>query len=57
MIKEDCENVSALLINFDLYKKKSNLSLDKNLKWGGGGGYHYEMHVFLKYTLDSYWYP
>ncbi len=30
---------------------KSNLSLDdKNLKWGK---YHYEINVFLKYTLDT----
>ncbi len=29
------------------------LSLDnKSLKWGGGK-YHYEINVFLKYTLDT----
>ncbi len=40
MIKEGCENVSALLILLIFclkYSQKSNLSLDnKNLKWGGG---------------------
>ncbi len=41
MIKEGCENESALLILLIFYLKKktqkSNLSLDnKNLKWGGG---------------------
>ncbi len=44
MIKEGCENVSALLILLIFYLKnsqKSNLSLDnKNLKWGK---YHYEI--------------
>ncbi len=48
MIKEGCENVSALLILLTFYfkmSKKSNLSLDnKNLKWGE---YHYEINVFL----------
>ncbi len=54
MIKEGCENESALLIVLIFYKKKSqksNISLDnKNLKWGK---YHYEINVFLKCTLDS----
>ncbi len=39
MIKEGCENKSALLIHLIFYLKKSqksNLSLDNNnLKWGG----------------------
>ncbi len=55
MIKEGCENVSALLILFIFYLKysqHSNLSLhNKNSKWGGGC--HYEINVFLKYTLDT----
>ncbi len=42
----------ALLILLIFYWKnsqKSNISLDnKNLKWGK---YHYEINVFLKYTL------
>ncbi len=54
MIKEGCENESALLIVLIFYLKKSqksNISLDnKNLKWGK---YHYEINVFLKCTLDS----
>ncbi len=49
MIKEGCENLSALLILLIFYLKnwqKSNLSLEnKNLKWGGK--YHYEINVFL----------
>ncbi len=36
---------------FFFLSEKSNLSLDyKNLKWGK---YHYEINVFLKYTLDT----
>ncbi len=54
MIKEGCENVSALLILLIFYlrnSQESNLSLDnKNLNWGK---YHYEINVFLKYTLDT----
>ncbi len=54
MIKEGCENESALLILLIFYLKnsqKSNLSLDnKNLKWRK---YHYEINVVLKYTLDT----
>ncbi len=48
MIKEGCENQSALLIVLIFYlenSQKSNLSLDnKNLKWGK---YYYEINVFL----------
>ncbi len=51
MIKEGCENYSALLILLIFFfkmHKKSNPSLDnKNLK---GGKYHYEINVFLRYT-------
>ncbi len=48
-------NLSVLLILLIFYfffkSEKSNLSLDyKNLKWGK---YHYEINVFLKYTLDT----
>ncbi len=54
MVKQGCENVSALLILLIIYLKKlqkSNISLDnKNLEWGK---YHYEINVFLKYTLDT----
>ncbi len=54
MIKGGGENESALLILlifFFFLSHKSNLSLDnKNLKWGK---YHYEINVFLKYTLDT----
>ncbi len=55
MIKEGCENESGVLILLIFYLKdlqKSNLSLDnKNFKMGGK--YHYEINVFLKYTLDT----
>ncbi len=54
MVKQGCENESALLILLIIYFKKlqkSNISLDnKNLKWGK---YHYEINVFLKYMLDT----
>ncbi len=54
MIKEGCENEFELLILLIFYLKNSqtsNLLLDdKNLKWGK---YHYEINVFLKYTLDT----
>ncbi len=60
MTKENFDNEFALLILCIFYQKintKLNLSLDnKNLKWGGGG-YHYEIYVFLKNTLDNYWHP
>ncbi len=54
MIKEGCEKIICIVNPFDFYLKTSqkfNLSLDsKNLKWGK---YHYEINVFLKYTLDT----
>ncbi len=54
MIKEGCGNKSALLILFIFYLKKSqksNLSLENNnFKWGK---YHYEINVFLLYTLAT----
>ncbi len=54
MIKEGCENEFAFLIVLIFYLKNaqtSNLLLDDNyLKWGK---YHYEINVFLKYTLDT----
>ncbi len=59
MIKEGCENSSALLILLIFYlkkKKKSNLSLDnKNLKWG-------EIPLWNKcFSLihigQNYWHP
>ncbi len=52
LIKEGCENESALLILLLIYIYiYIYISLDdKNLKWGK---YHYEINVFLKYTLDT----
>ncbi len=54
MIKEGCENSSALLILliFNLKNsQKSNLSLDyKILKWGKN---NYEINKILKHTLDT----
>ncbi len=61
MIKEGCENVSALLIllifYLFFYHKKSNLSLDnKNLKWGKislwNKCFFGQMHVG-----HNYWHP
>ncbi len=56
MIKEGCENVSALLILLIFYLKKSqksNLSLyNKNLKWGEIPLWNKKQN-FLKYTLDT----
>ncbi len=53
MIKEGCENESALLILLIFYlnkSQKSNLSLDnKNLKWEGISLWFF----FLKYTLNA----
>ncbi len=44
--------IKALLILLIFYKKtkkQANLSLDNEM----GGKYHYEINVFLKYTLDT----
>ncbi len=42
-----------IILIFYLLSHKSNFSLDnKNLK-EGGGGYHYEMHIFIYYTLAT----
>ncbi len=51
MIKEGCENEFALLILLIFFlSQKSNVSLNNtNLN---GGKSHYEINVFLKYTLD-----
>ncbi len=52
MIKEVCENVSALLTLFIFYLNKSNLSFyNKNFKWGGN--IIMKSMFFLKYTLDT----
>ncbi len=53
MIKEGCENESALLILLIFYKtksQKSNLPLDKNLKWRK---YHYAIKVFFSNRLSA----
>ncbi len=49
MIKEGCENKSALLILLIFYLQKSNLSL----RIQNGEKYHYEINAFLKYRLDT----
>ncbi len=55
MIKRGCENESALLILLIIIKK---IHQNQTFHWiirivNGGGGYHYEIDVFLKYTLDT----
>ncbi len=43
--------VNSFDLLFLFFSQKSNISLDnKNLKYRK---YHYEIHVFLKYTLDT----
>ncbi len=49
MIKGGSENKPALLILLIFYLKKKN---HKNLIENGGKS-HYEINVFLKYTLDT----
>ncbi len=56
MNKEGCENKPALLILLIFYFKTKN---HKNLTFHwpktieNGGKSHYEINVFLKYTLDT----
>ncbi len=55
MIKEGSENKPALLIILIFYFKKITkiepFVEQKQLKMGGK--YHYEINVFLKYTVDT----
>ncbi len=53
--KEGSENKPALLILFDLLFKKNhkNLTFHWTKTIENGGKSHYEINVFLKYTLDT----
>ncbi len=55
MIKEDSENKPALLILLIFYLKKphKNLTFHWTKTIENGGKSHYEINVFIKYTLDT----
>ncbi len=50
-IKEGSDNKPALLILLIFYLKTDHKNLTKTIE--NGGKYHYEINVFLKYTLDT----
>ncbi len=51
MIKEGSENKPALLILLIFYLKNLTFHWTKTIE--NGGKSHYEINVFLKYTLDT----
>ncbi len=54
MIKEGSENKPALLILLIFYlKNHKNLTFHWTKTIENGGKSHYEINVFLKYTLDT----
>ncbi len=54
MIKEGCENESALILLIFYFKKyHKNLTFHWIIRILNGGKYNSEINVFLKYMLDT----